>query len=211
MTDISNNGSYNVPFGFEKVCELYEKSMIDYEQRFTLLYAAYNAWYRRVTVTTNDRKAITLLKVRVGIWEDYRIGNSMTPLKAYMKRLVDVTQKQPLKNETNHWNGEIQNVDDWQSLIEYWYQVRCKIVHGVGLDAVYTWLAYETLDIFMQEIIRRARDCIKEFDLEKLRNAASQFEFNQTDSEKLKALHQKMVIKYSTMPDIWQVDMQSSS
>jgi len=78
-----------------------------------------------------------------------------------MKRLVDVTQKQPLKNETNHWNGEIQNVDDWQSLIEYWYQVRCKIVHGVGLDAVYTWLAYETLDIFMQEIIRRARDCIK--------------------------------------------------
>jgi len=82
MTDIPNNGSYNVPFGFEKVCELYEKSMIDYEQRFMLLYAAYNAWYRRVTVTTNDRKAITLLKARVGIWEDYRIGNSMTPLKS---------------------------------------------------------------------------------------------------------------------------------
>lgn len=211
MTDISKSSMYNLPFGFEEVCDLYEKSMIDYQQRFTLLYASYNAWYRRVTVTTNDRKAINILKTRVAIWEDYRNGLTMIPLKAYMKRLIDVTQKRPLRNETNHWDGEIHHINDWQSLIEYWYQVRCKIVHGMPIESIYAWLVYETLDIFMQEIIYRARECIKEFDLEQLRHTASQFEFNQTDSPRLKELHQKMVIKYSAMPDIWQVDIRSSA
>lgn len=210
MTDIPSANSYNLPFGFDKVCELYDKSMIDYTQHYALLYAAYNAWYREVTVTSSDRKAIDALKKRVGIWNDYSTGRAMIPLKSYMKRLVDVTQRNPLMSGVNHWSGEIKNVDDWPSLIEYWYQVRCKVVHGERVESVYTWLAYETLDIFMQEIIHRARDRIKTFDFQKLREAAAQFEFNQTDSAKVKLLHQKLILKYSAMPDIWQVDMQSS-
>ena len=135
----------------------YESSRIEYVLYFLKLYIAYNAWYQEVTHTSNDRQALTLLKKRFVIWEHYSQGKTMKLLKSYMNMLADLTQKEPLIHHGSYWDGEITNNTDWRSLIEYWYQVRCLIVHGAEVPEKYVWLAYETLTIFMNEIIDRMK------------------------------------------------------
>lgn len=203
--------TYNTPgalLGFEKVCDWYGRSVIDYSRQYIALYTAYNAWYREVLATTNDRQAITLLKKRFVIWDDYYNGRTLRGLRPYMEKLADLTQKEPLQTPTKHWNGELDDSDDWQSLIEYWYQVRCLVVHGVEIKAHYVWLAYETLDVFMQEIIRRAGAYLKAFNKDELKVAIKNFEFHADGPPHVQALQQKLFLKYIALPDIWQVDMQ---
>ncbi|HWT39801.1 MAG TPA: hypothetical protein VN081_00795 [Dongiaceae bacterium] len=205
---MNSEKKHAMSFGFEKVCEWYEKSMINYSKQYMMLYTAYNTWYREALSTTNDRQALSLLKKRFVIWDDYCNGRTLIQLKAYMEKLVDLTQKEPLHHSGRYWNGEIENVHDWQSLIEYWYQVRCLVVHGGEVKDSYVWLAYETLDLFMQEIIHRAGAYLKAYDVESLKKAASDFDFLDGHSERAQKLQQKLFLKYIALPDIWQVDMQ---
>ena len=139
----------------EQVLIWYKKAHIDYSRQFLCLYISYNAWFREVTGTTNDREAIAALKKRFIIWDDYCNDRIMRTLPTYMQQLVDLTQKEPLPTTTQYWDGEIDTIKDWRSLIEYWYQVRCRIVHGMEVEPVYSWLAYETLAVFMEEIVTR--------------------------------------------------------
>lgn len=201
------NRSTEYLFGFEKVCDWYEKSVIDYRKQYSALYTAYNAWYREVLSTTNDRQAVTALKKRYVIWEEYCDGRAMHDMKSLMERLADLTQKEPLHCQSPHWNGEINGVHDWQSLIEYWYQVRCIVVHGGRINLVYVWLAYQTLDIFMSEIIHRVGRVLKGYTSTHLKDALTEFEFLDGGSERTQAIRQKMFLKYVGLPDIWQVDM----
>lgn len=195
-------------FGFEKIIDWYEKSIINYSQQYQALYTAYNAWYCEVLTTANSRQAIDLLKKRFVIWDDYCNGRALPGLVPYMQKLADLTQKEPLYSQSAQWNGEVGGVHDWQSLIEYWYQVRCLVVHGADIKQTYVWLAYETLDLFMQEIILRAGAVLKQFPKDSLKELAAQFDFNSSKSEKNLQLQQKLFLKYVVLPDIWQVDMQ---
>jgi hypothetical protein len=198
----------SLQFGYEKILDWYEKSIVNYAYQYQALYTAYNAWYCEVLATANSREAIDLLKKRFVIWDDYCNGHVLRALTPYMEKLVDLTQKEPLHSQFAKWNGEVGGVYDWQSLIEYWYQVRCLVVHGADIKQAYVWLAYETLDIFMQEIILRAGVVLKQFPRESLKELAAQFDFNSGKSEKNRQLQQKLFLKYIALPDIWQVDMQ---
>lgn len=139
----------------------YGKGCIDYAGYFLSLYIAYNAWYYRVTNTTNDRRAVSLLKRRYAIWNDYCSGKTMRALLPYMQQLAELTQREPFVLATPVWDGELSDSFDWRSLIEYWYQVRCLLVHGAAVKAEYVGLAYHTLCIFMEEIIERMRVYLK--------------------------------------------------
>lgn len=142
---------------FTKIEKQYEVARINYATQFLLLYVAYDAWYYQVTGTRNDREALARLKRRHVIWHDYYWGKTMPALRLYMRQLAELTQREPFESMTTAWNGEVRRSTDWRSLIEFWYQVRCALVHGSEVQPDYVGLAYQTLDIFMEEILQRMR------------------------------------------------------
>lgn len=195
------------PEHVEPIYRWYKHAQVDYVDHYIRLYIAYNAWYREVTTGSSDRQSLAQLKKRVIIWDDYANGRTMKPLKVYMERLVDLTGREPL-GRTLHWSGSIDSTTDWRSLIEYWYQIRCLLVHGAQVKPVHVWLAFETLDVFMGEIIDRMHAILNE--------AAEQVPPTAPDIQQLRAhpsaskrsVQHKIYEKYLTSPDIWQVDMQ---
>lgn len=209
MTNAGDVAPY-LPQGVRRIRQWYERATIDYTDLYVKLYVAYNAWYHEVTGVSNDRHAISQLKKRFVIWDDYCHGRTMVSLEGYMSRLADLTQKEPLQTPSLYWNGEVSNNKDWRSLIEYWYAVRCLVVHGAEIKSSYIWLAYETLYIFMTEIVTRIQARLLEYDPSQLKAISTKFleEEYSPRSERFLKLQQELYRKYIAYPDIWQVDMQ---
>jgi hypothetical protein len=137
-----------------QIIRWYQRAQIDYTNHYMSLYAAFNAWYRLITRSHNDRQALNMLRSGNSIWDEYCKGSAMQQLKQYMILLVECTQREPISFLTAHWRGEVVHTKDWPSLIEYWYRVRCLVMHGAEVRSEYVYLAYETLNIFMYEVIR---------------------------------------------------------
>jgi len=194
--------------GIATILQWVDKAQIDYVDCYLRIYIAYNAWYRRATGTANDRQAIDTLKKRYIIWDDYRLGYAMVHMRPLLQRLVELTQRDPLSSHNTYWNGEVQAIDDWRSLIEYWYQVRCLLVHGDTVPEVHVMMAYETLNVFMYEIVVRMKSCLRAVKTDNIRELAKQRQHELQGSDKFIQLQQKLYQKYVAMPDIWQVDMQ---
>ncbi len=199
---------HNPPQGAERLYQWFKRSQVDYGLQYLQLYISYNAWYREVTGSLNDRQAIALLKKRFIIWDDYINGMALRQLRPYMKRLAELSQQSPMPSTHLYWRGEFKDQDDWRSLIEFWYQTRCLIVHGSEFQIKYAWLAYETLNIFMGEIIDRMQACFNEGDLEKMHALSSLASDNKQRTVRFKKLQHQLYQKYIASPDIWQVDMQ---
>ena len=70
-----------------------------------------------------------------------------------MRHLVELTQREPLLSSASRRYVEIKNMTDWNSLLEFWYQVRCLVMHGSEVQPSYVYLAYQTLYIFMDQIV----------------------------------------------------------
>jgi hypothetical protein len=197
----------NPPNDVRHIYKWYKKAQIDYTELYIRIYIAYNAWYRQVTNSTNDREAIATLKKRFVIWDDYSKGKTMSNLRVYVERLSMLTLEKPLTNNTA-WNGSIENADDWRGLIEFWYQVRCLLVHGSEVPPRYVWLAYETLELFMGEIVERMQACFTDKDFQRLEELATLVKSETGKDARFRRLQQKLQAKYIESPDIWQVDMQ---
>jgi hypothetical protein len=202
-----NNSPHSSPFEAKPVFTWYKKAQIDYIEKYVQMYIAYNAWYQEVTNTTNDRQALNSLKKRYIIWDDYCNGKTMVTLKVYMQRLAEFTQREPFLAKTLYWPGYIENSTDWRSLIEFWYQVRCAVVHGAQVNPRYVWFAYETLDIFMNEIVTRMQECFTPDDLQVMGELNKLAITNAPRTERFRQLQDKLYQKYVASPDIWHVDM----
>ena len=202
-----NETPHASPFEAKPIFSWYKKAQVDYSEYYIRMYISYNAWYREVTGTTNDRQALSSLKKRFVIWDDYSEGKTMRPLRIYMERLVELTQREPFMTQTIYWSGSIETATDWRSLIEFWYQVRCKLVHGSPVGPRYVWLAYETLDIFMAEIIDRMQKCFTADDLQKMNELNTLSRGEASRGERFRQLQDTLYQKYIASPDIWQVDM----
>jgi len=135
----------------------YEKAQVDYAQQYMVLYVAFNAWYRINTGKAHDRVALNILRRGHPLWERYCRGEKLGALITPMTHLVEYSQREPLPHATPHWDGEVKTIQDWPSLLEYWYRVRCLLVHGALVSSRSIYLAYETLNIFMGEVIRTQR------------------------------------------------------
>lgn len=199
---------HNSPEAANYIYQLYGRSQVDYGLHFLHIYISYNAWYREATGMTNDRQALSLLKKRFIIWDDYIKGRTLNQLKPYMKRLTELSQQKPFVSTRLYWSGEFEGSDDWRSLIEFWYQTRCLIVHGSDFRQKHAWLAYETLTIFMKEIIERMQACFNDADLQEMESYSSLADEDIARSARFKKLQQRLYQKYVASPDIWQVDMQ---
>lgn len=132
----------------------YDRAQIDYATHYMSLYTAFNAWYRNETGKANDREALNILRQGHELWDMYSEGKGLRRLLTPMVYLVEFTQREPLSYATPHWRGEVGNTKDWPSLLEYWYRVRCLVVHGADINPTYIYLAYETLNCFMTELIK---------------------------------------------------------
>ena len=194
--------------GASQLFQWYQRSQIDYGAQYLQLYISYNAWYREVTNSANDREALALLKKRFVIWDDYIQGRTLQQLKPYVKRLAELSHQKPLVATRLYWNGEFKDENDWRSLIEFWYQMRCLIVHGSEFQVKHAWLAYETLNVFMGEIIDRMRACFNDTDLKIMHTLSSVADESTSRSVRFKKLQHKLYQKYIASPDVWQVDMQ---
>jgi hypothetical protein len=202
------NGRVHIPPDDARhIYKWYKKAQVDYTELYLRIYIAYNAWYRQITQSTNDREAIAILKKRFVIWDDYAKGNTMPNLKIYAERVAKLTNEHPVPTHTL-WNGVVQDKDDWRGLIEFWYQVRCMVVHGSEVPPRYVWLAYETLEIFMGEIVERMQACFTDKDLQRLEEVSTLAKVEIGKSNRFKLLQRKLQAKYIDSPDIWQVDMQ---
>lgn len=131
----------------------YYGSQINYSQLYTNLYAAYNLWYGKITNSTNDRYALNKLKQQTLIWHEYLDGKVMQDMSIYIERIIECTQLNPLITANSNWGGYIESRYDWRSLIEFWYQVRCLVVHGENINSQYVYLAYMSLNIFIRELV----------------------------------------------------------
>ena len=198
---------HNPPNDVRHIYRWYKKAQVDYTELYIQMYIAYNAWYRQVTGSTNDREAISILKKRFIIWDDYTKGKTMCSLRVYTNRLVKLTSESPLASSTV-WNGTIQSSDDWRGLIEFWYRVRCMLVHGSEVSPRHVWLAYETLELFMAEIVDRMQACFTDKDFQRLQELSTLAKDETGNGTRFTQLQRKLQAKYIDSPDIWQVDMQ---
>ncbi len=122
----------------------FERSKIDYGDLYLRLYISYNAWFRKATQTAIDREAMSNLKNRFIIWDDFMHGRTLEGLAPVMSLI--------------HERGDIGANDDWKGLISFWYKTRCDLFHGVLQPTDESVrLAYESLGIFMSEIVMRMK------------------------------------------------------
>ena len=196
------------PDDIGQITAWYKKSHIDYAQKYIARYISYNAWYRQVTGTSNDRQAIALLKKRFVIWDDYRNHKTMRPLFRYMEQLAELTQREPLMTHVQYWSGTVEDAHDWQSLIEYWYQVRCLVVHGACIKPMHLRLAYETLGVFMDEIINRMNACLGATNYQQMDDPQKPLEQTGISGNRFSKLQLKLYQRYIASPNVWDVDMQ---
>ncbi len=195
------------PEGALAVYEWFKKAQIAYDEQYIWLYISYNTWYQAVTHTTNDRQALGTLKKRFIIWDDYTNGKVLQGLRPYMQRLAELTQREPLAAKTLYWSGSIESPADWRSLIEFWYHVRCALVHGARVRPRYVWLAYETLSVFMEEIVDRMQRCFTKDDHRKMEELATLAMVPTHKTDRFKQLQEYLYQKYIASPNIWDVDM----
>lgn len=190
----------------ELIIQWYDRAQIDYNDLYVRLYISYNAWFRQVTHTSFDREAISRLKKRFVIWDDYINGQILQDLEPIAEQIVISTHQQPL-GAGSRWNGIVDNSYDWRGLIHFWYQVRCDLFHGSAganqvLSAERVRLAYESLGLYMQEITDRMKGCFTEEDYDRLLEL-QRLSTDSSDDTTRQHLYQKFIHS----PDIWNVDM----
>lgn len=194
----------------EAIYTWYAKSQVDYAEYYLKLYVAYNAWYGKVTGSENDRRALSLLKKRFVIWRDYLRGETMHTLRIYMHHIEKSLKENPLPTH-RYWKGAISGFDDWQNLIEYWYQVRCLLVHSGYVPDCHARLAYHTLYCFMSEIVRRMKESFTETDTRKFSELTTLLSRSGgVDVPLLQREQHLLQRRFLNSPDIWEVDMHSS-
>jgi hypothetical protein len=149
------------------VLAYFKKSQIDYAQHYLQLYAAYNIWYRSSTGEVLDATALMHLKRRHQIWKDCFDDTCMSQLRSLMRRIYVLTVHRPLVRDGMTWRGSLEDETDWRGMIDFWYAIRCDVVHGneaqlAGHHDLMVKLAHESLTIFMSEIVVRLQMTVDE-------------------------------------------------
>jgi len=191
----------------------YERAQIDYSDLFMKEYIAYNTWFRKVTGCSVDHETIKRVTRRFIIWEDYTHGRTLIELGPIVEKISLLTWGQPVQPMGSAWNGVVKDGLDWKGLIYFWYQTRCDLFHGLTLPGRAAHdrqikLAYESLNIFMTEIMRRMRLCFSDVDYTKLTEVQKLLRADNGPVEALRAIETRLHQKFINAPDVWNVDME---
>ncbi len=126
-------------------------SKIDYFSLYMNLFASFNCWYYEMAGAKSNYEGLKRLKNKFGIWQRYYDGQTMPELEALFRVVVSFCQDSEIPGPTDQY--------DWVGLMNFWYKVRCDLVHGslfrASQEHVLTVkLAYDSLFIFMSEVVR---------------------------------------------------------
>ena len=191
----------------------YDKAQIDYSDLFVRIYIAYNAWFRKVTDCNEDYEAIKRVTQRFVIWDDYMNGRTLTDLRSSADSIAAFTHRHPLRPMRTGWDGVVKDSFDWKGLIYFWYQTRCDLFHGLTMPGkakhdAQIRLAYESLNIFMTEIMKRMRQCFTDADYMKLTEVKALLKSPNGSASSLSAIETHLHQKFIHSPDLWNVDME---
>jgi len=153
--------------------ELYRDSQVEYAKLYLTLFSAYNLWFRVTTGEAIDSKAIKLLHQHDDMWLESELGETLPQLRSLMVKLYVLTNHRPLEDSSRIWKGYLDDQNDWRGLIDFWYAVRCDLIHAstsrqLSFYPLFIKLAYESLNVFMTEVVKRVRLSIDETDLSQL-------------------------------------------
>ncbi|HEY8886308.1 MAG TPA: hypothetical protein VIM31_02275 [Candidatus Microsaccharimonas sp.] len=195
------------------ITKWYDRARIDYSDLYVKQYIAYNAWFRRVTNCDEDHEAIKQVIKRFVIWDDYLHGRTLTSLGPVVEKISTLTMKHPISTNGTRWDGVVRDALDWRGLIYFWYQTRCDLFHGLTMPGslqhdLKIKLAYESLSIFMGEIVKRMRYCFTDDDFTRLTEVRSLLQSENGAVSELKEIESKLYKKFIHSPDIWNVDME---
>ena len=195
------------------IVQWFERARIDYSDLYVKEYIAYNAWFRKVTHCDEDHEAIKRVAKRFVIWDDYLHGRTLSTLGPVVEQIAQHTRKAPVRPMGRGWNGTVRDAYDWQGLIYFWYQTRCDLFHGLTMPGYLQHdmrirLAYESLHIFMSEIIRRMRHSFTDQDFERLTEVRALLQSEGNPVDDLRDIEAGLYQKFIHSPDIWNVDME---
>jgi hypothetical protein len=195
------------------ITKWYERARIDYSDLYVKEYIAYNAWFRKVTNCNVDHEAIKEVCQRFVIWDDYINGRTLISLGSVVDQIALLTQQHPVLPVGIIWNGVVKDSMDWRSLIYFWYQTRCELFHGLTMPGspyhdLQIRLAYESLSIFMAEIIKRMRYCFTDTDFARLTDVQTLLQSENGATSELKEIEVSLHQKFIHSPDLWNVDME---
>ena len=195
------------------ITKWFERAQIDYSELFVKQYIAYNAWFRKVTGYDEDHEAIKEVSQRFVIWDDYLHGRVMVSLAPIVDEIADITFRRPVRPMGNAWNGVVKDRYDWRGIIYFWYQTRCDLFHGLTVPGnvqhdLQIRLAYESLNIFMTEIVKRMRYCFTDDDFTHLTEVRRLIISDIGSSRELKVIEARLHQKFIHSPDLWNVDME---
>ena len=195
------------------IAKWFERAQIDYSDQFVRLYIAYNAWFRKVTGCSEDHEAIKEVSRRFIIWDDYLRGRTMGALGPVLQDISDLTQRKPIRHVGAAWDGIVKDRNDWRGLIFFWYQTRCDLFHGLTIPGntshdLQIRLAYESLNIFMSEIMKRMRYCFNDDDFARLTEVRRLIVSENGAYKELQLIESQLQQKFIHSPDLWNVDME---
>jgi hypothetical protein len=178
----------------------FERAQIDYSDLFVRLYITYNVWFRKVTGCSEDHEAIRRMTERFVIWDDYLHGHTLSELV-------------PVVGQIARSSDLVDDAYDWKGLIAFWYQTRCDLFHGLTMPGkkqhdANIRLAYESLNIFMSEIMRRMRFCFSDADYARLTEVKALLGSEDGPTQTLKIIEARLHQKFIHSPDLWNVDME---
>lgn len=195
------------------ITKWFDRARIDYSDLYVKEYIAYNAWFRKVTDCSTDHEAIKRVLKRFVIWDDYLHGRTLSALGPIIEQIATLTHKCPAVPMGASWDGIVKDAFDWRGLIYFWYQTRCHLFHGMTLPGhahhdTQIRLAYESLNIFMTEIIKRMRYCFTDVDFARLSEVRALLQSEHGAVSELQEIEAKLYQKFVHSPDIWNVDME---
>jgi hypothetical protein len=195
------------------ITKWYERAKIDYSDLYVKEYIAYNAWFRKVTNCVEDHEAIKQVLKRFVIWDDYLKGQTLVSLGPILEQIAVLTHKTPLSDASGSWDGIVKDALDWRGLIYFWYYTRCELFHGLRMPGSlqhdrHVQLAYESLCLFMTEIVRRMRYCFTDTDFARLSEVRLLLQSEQGATAELKNIESQLYQKFIHSHDIWNVDME---
>jgi hypothetical protein len=191
----------------------HERARIDYSDLYVKEYIAYNAWSRKVTDCSEDHEAIKRVMERFVIWDDYLHGRTMNELQPIAEQISLLTWREPVRSAGSAWNGVVYDGRDWKGLIYFWYQTRCELFHGITMPGRKVHdrrikLAYESLRVFMSEIMKRMRRCFSDKDYAKLTEVKRLLKSESGPAVPLRKIETTLHQIFIHSPDLWNVDME---
>lgn len=122
--------------GLDRIKSWHRRATIPYAPLFLAEYVAYASWYKIVTKSADDKTALLTLKRTGYLWDEYLEGGVLQDMQPIITKIV----------------GDWKN---WPAVIDMWYQVRCRLIHGEKVDVIEVKNAYLSLSCYMNEVVKR--------------------------------------------------------